>query len=416
MAEQDKQNIYTVTIDRMVYGGEAMGRLPDGRAVFIPFALPREKVDVRLTEEKRGHARGEIVQIIEESPDRISTPCGKHQACGGCHYQHIPYDLQIKFKKEILKDQLERIGKLVAPIVKDTIPSPKIWRYRNQVQFHINRVGKLGYYEPGTNRMVSPDDCPVAEEAIEEIVPQLKIDPESWIERVSLRVGIEDDVLLILEGSEDIPPEISIEDLPISAVYIGPGGLVHLAGSEYLVMEVLGRQFKVSAESFFQVNTVQTENLVKLILSYLPEKMDTFLELYSGVGLFSAFIAPKVSRLAAVEFSERAVDDFGSNLDEYDNVEVYQGKVEEILPHLDISPDAVLIDPPRAGLGRKTLSALLAKESPLILYVSCDPATLARDARYLVEGGYRLKEITPIDMFPQTYHIECVALMSRVDK
>jgi 23S rRNA (uracil1939-C5)-methyltransferase len=413
MVEQDKQKFYTVTLDRMVYGGDAMGRLPDGRAVFVPFTLPGEKVQVRLTEEKRGHAHGEVVQILEASPDRISTPCDQYKGCGGCHYQHIPYKLQLKFKKEILQDQLARIGKISDPPVRDTIPSPKEWRYRNQVQYHISLVGKLGFHEPGSNRVVSPDECPLADEAIEEIVPQLKIDPETWIERVNLRVGMEDDLLLILEGSEDIPPDISIEDLPISAVYFGPGGLVHLAGSEYLVMEVLERQFKVSAESFFQVNTMQAENLVKKVLSVLPEEMETFLELYSGVGLFSAFIAPRVRRLVAVESSERAVDDFGSNLDQYDHVEVYEGKVEEILPHLEIQPDAVLVDPPRAGLGREALAALLAKKSPYIIYVSCDPATLARDARYLVEGGYRLKEITPIDMFPQTYHVECVALLER---
>jgi 23S rRNA (uracil1939-C5)-methyltransferase len=410
MVKPENQTLYTVTFDRMVYGGDAMGRLPDGRAVFVPFALPGEKIEVRLIEEKKGHARGEIVQILLESPDRIPSPCAQNNACGGCHYHHIPYDLQLKYKKEILQDQLKRIGKLSDPRVRDMIPSPKTLRYRNQIQLHISREGKLGYYEPGTNRVVSPEECPLAEEAIQEIWPQLQIDPESWIEQVDLRVGMEDDLLLILEGSEDIPPEISIEDLPISAVYLGPGGLVHLAGSEYLVMEVLGKQFKVSAESFFQVNTLQAENLVNLVLSYLPEKMDTFLELYSGVGLFSAFIAPRASRLIAVEFSERAVDDFGYNLDEFDNVEVYEGKVEEILPHLDIRPDAVLVDPPRAGLGRDTLALLLAKDSPLIVYVSCDPATLARDVRYLVEGGYRLEEVTPVDMFPQTYHIESVSV------
>jgi 23S rRNA (uracil1939-C5)-methyltransferase len=410
MKEQDKGETFTVSLERLVYGGDAMGRLPDGRAVFIPFALPGEIVEVRLTEEKRGHARGEIVRILEESPDRIPSPCTKDNACGGCHYLHIPYELQLKFKKEILQDQLERIGKMANPMVKEPIPSPNPWRYRNQVQFHISRVGKLGYYEPRTNRVISPEVCPLAEEAIEEIWPQLQIDPESWIERVTLRVGMEDDVLLIMEGSEDIPPETSIEDLPISAVYLGPGGLVHLAGSEYLVMGVLGRQFKVSAESFFQVNTLQAENLVNIILSILPEQMDVFLELYSGVGLFSAFISPRVKRFVAVESSERAVDDFGCNLEEYDHVEVYQGKVEEILPHLDIKPDAVLVDPPRAGLGKETLAALLAKNSPLIVYVSCDPATLARDARFLVEGGYRLEESTPVDMFPQTYHIESASL------
>lgn len=387
-----------------------MGRLPDGRAVFVPAALPGETARVRLLEEKRGFARAELVEVLTPSPDRIPPRCPHFAACGGCHYQHLPYPLQLQAKQEILREQLERIGRMADPKVEAAVPSPKTWHYRNNVQFHVDPQGKLGFQEPNSNRVLPLSECPVAEEALNEIWPQLEIDPESGIERVSLRLGIGDDILLILEGSRPNAPEFSVEDLPLSAVYTGPEGLILLAGSEYILMEALDRQFKVSAESFFQINRGQAENVVKRLLADLELNGQTvILELYSGAGLFSAFLAPRVGRLIAVESSPSAADDFTVNLDEFDNVELYEAPVEAVLPGLDLRPDIILLDPPRAGLGQKAIEAMLPLKAPVLAYVSCDPATLARDARFLIEGGYTLDQITPFDMFPQTHHIESIS-------
>jgi 23S rRNA (uracil1939-C5)-methyltransferase len=402
--------IFTVTLDTLVYGGDAMGRLPDGRAVFVPFTLPGEIVRVRLLEEKRGFARGEVVDIVQASPDRITPRCAHYAACGGCHYQHMPYERQLAVKTEIVRDQLQRIGNLQNPLVEPIVPSPKVWNYRNNVQFHLTREGKLGFQEPNSNRVVAVEECVLCEDALNEIWPQIEFDPGVGIDRASLRVGVEDEILLILEGPEENAPEFSVEELPISAVYLGAAGMLLLAGSEYLIMEAGGRQYKVSARSFFQVNQGQAENLLQHVLDNVDLQPDaTVLELYSGVGLFSAFLAERAGRLVAVEESPSSASDFEVNLDAFDNVELYEAPAELALPGLDLRPDLLLVDPPRSGLGRKVVQAVIATAAPRIVYISCDPATLARDARYLVEAGYHLEKITPFDMFPQTFHIETVS-------
>jgi 23S rRNA (uracil1939-C5)-methyltransferase len=387
-----------------------MGRLPDGRAVFVPYGLPGETVRIRLVEEKRGHARGELLEIVEASPERIPPRCTPYAACGGLHYQHIPYERQLEYKRAIVRDQLERIGRLPDFPVEPVVPSPKTWNYRNHIQFHLTPEGRLGFVEPGSNRVITAEECPLAEETLNLVWPQLQIDPQSGLERVSLRLGMDADVLLILEGYELKPPEFSVEDLPVSAVYMSPAGPILLAGSDHLSMEALERRFKVSAGSFFQVNTLQAEAIVRYMLETTPLAPDIeLLELYSGVGLFSAFLAPQVGRLVAVESELSSTDDFAVNLDEFDNVELYEATIEQALPLLEIQPQVILADPPRAGLSQRVIKALLRLGAPDFCYVSCDPATLARDARFLIEGGYTLESIVPFDMFPQTYHIETVS-------
>jgi 23S rRNA (uracil1939-C5)-methyltransferase len=403
--------VFTITIDKLVYGGDGMGRLPDGRAVFVPFTLPGEMVMARLVEEKRGHARAELVDVLVPSPVRIEPRCPDYEACGGCHYQHMSYETQLDVKRIIVRDQLERLAGLPNFPVEFVVPSKETWNYRNHIQLHVSPEGKLGYQFRQTNQVVPLKDCTLAEPPIDEIWPQLEVDPDSGLERVGLRLGAEEEILLVLEGSDASPPEFSVEDLPLSAVYLGPAGEILLAGSNYLEMEVRQRRFKVSARSFFQVNTFQAENLVEHVLGLIDPSVDkNLLELYSGVGLFSAFLAPRLDRLSAVESSPWANEDFGENLDEFDNVELYEASVEEALPAVNVYPDIVLTDPPRAGMGRRTLESLVGKKAKKIVYVSCDPATLARDAKTLVEKGYILQNITPFDMFPQTFHIETVSL------
>jgi 23S rRNA (uracil1939-C5)-methyltransferase len=234
------------------------------------------------------------------------------------------------------------------------------------------------------------------------------------LERIHLRQGVEEDTILVLESSEEQLPEISVEDLSISVVYRGPGGNQVLAGSEYVVMEALGHDFRVSAGSFFQVNTPQAAAMI----SYLVEELqvntsDTVLDIYAGVGFFSAFLAPLAERLIAIESSETACEDFTINLNEFDNVELYQATAEEALPELEVHPQVIIVDPPRTGVSRQAMDNILAMSPEILAYVSCDPATLARDARRLIEDGYFLKEITPFDLFPQTYHIESLSFWTK---
>jgi len=408
---------FTLTLDRWAYGGESIGRLPDGRALFVPFTMPGETVRVRLTEEKRGFARGELLEVLEASPQRIEPRCKHYRNCGGCHYQHLPYALQLQAKTEILEDQLSRIGKmdpeLVETICRPAVPSPQAWNYRNYVQFHLDSEGRLGFQAADTDRLVPVEECHLPEESILQIWQQLDLAPVPELRRVGLRAGAEDEVMLILESNSDEGLEFEL-DIPLAAVMLGPNSTHVLSDSPDLPMTVLGNEFRVSARSFFQVNTPMAEAMVSHLLEILPLRHDSVvLDVYCGVGLFSTFIAPKVGRLIGIEMAESAVDDFAYNLDAYEHIEVYQAAAEDVLPELEVQPDVVLVDPPRAGLEKAALDAILAMGTETLAYVSCDPATLSRDARRLIAGGYQLTQITPFDLFPQTYHIESISLFTR---
>jgi 23S rRNA (uracil1939-C5)-methyltransferase len=415
----EDSKIHEVTLTTLTYGGEAMGRLVDpltgasGRAVFIPFGLPGERVSVRLTDEKKNFARGEIIEILEASPDRIEAKCKHFGECGGCHYQNLAYEKQLTAKTEVLIDQLKRIGKIENPPVKPMVASPKPWNYRNHVQFSLDREGKLGFQKSNSNRVIPITECHMPEASINEFWPQLEFEPETNIERVSLRAGVDDDLLMVLESESPEPPELEIE-AGISIAHVYEENTVVIAGNDHIVIRVLDRDFKVSAASFFQVNTAMAEKMVEHLLANLPvSKAATLLDVYCGVGLFSAFFAPKCGRVIGIESSESSCEDFAVNLDEFDNVELYEGFAEEILQHLEIQPDIILVDPPRAGLDKQVVDGIFNLNPQKIAYVSCDPSTLARDAARLINAGYTLKEVTPFDLFPQTYHIESISIFER---
>ncbi|MRS04913.1 class I SAM-dependent RNA methyltransferase, partial [bacterium] len=332
------------------------------------------------------------------------------------HYQHLSYADQLRFKQEIVKDQLKRIGKFTEPPVEPILASPNEWNYRNTVQFHLSPKGKPGYKQANSNQIVEISECHLPMPAINATWPQLGIEPSSGVDRITLREGIDGDLMLGLEGNSDSAPEFEV-DFPVSAVYLGNQSEILLSGEPYTWMRVKERDFMVSAGSFFQVNLPQAEKMVELVLKFLdPKPADTILDGYCGVGLFSAFIAPKVKKVIGIELSESACSDYAQNMDEFDNVELYVGLAEQILPSLKANPNKVVVDPPRAGLDKSVLDAILKITPELIAYVSCDPSTLARDARRFVENGYELTSVIPIDLFPQTYHIECIALFSSCAK
>jgi 23S rRNA (uracil1939-C5)-methyltransferase len=410
---------HEVTIQTLTYGGDGLGRLADGRAVFVPFVLPDERVQLKLVEEKRNYARAELVEVLEPSPKRIQARCTHFGVCGGCHYQHMPYAEQLKAKKDVLRDQLERIGKLENPPINETVPCSSEWNYRNHVQFHLTNQGKLGYVEAGQAPGVFPvRECHLPEPSIDQLWPQLEFDPETGLERVSLRSGTSDELMLVLETDELEAPEVSVE-AGISVVHLVEDDALVLAGDDYLVTEIAPptggekRAFKVSAASFFQVNTEMAGKMVAHLIEHLPLPVKTILDVYCGAGLFSAYLAPHCQHLVGIEVSPSACEDFTVNLDEFDHVELYEAPAEDVLPALDLHPDIVLVDPPRAGLDRRALDGILALGAGTLAYVSCDPSTLARDAARLVKGGYQLVEVTPFDLFPQTYHIESISIFHK---
>ena len=274
----------------------------------------------------------------------------------------------------------------------------------------------MGYVGAGTTSaqgIIPIIECHLPDASINSLWPQLEFELELNIERVSLRAGKDDDLMLVLESDSPDAPELEIE-AEISVAHVYEDNAVVIAGNGHIVIHVLDRDFRVSAASFFQVNTVMAEKMVHHLLSYLPvSPITTLLDAYCGVGLFSAFLAPKYEHVIGIESSPSACEDFAVNLDEFDNVELYEGLAEDIILYLEVKPDVILVDPPRTGLEKLVVDGLLKLNPRVIAYVSCDPSTLARDAARLINGGYRLKDVTPFDLFPQTYHIESISLFER---
>ena len=406
-------DLLTVKLEKLTYGGDALGHLSDGRAVFVPFGLPGETVSLRILEEKRGHVRAELVEVLEASPERSVPVCKHYGTCGGCHYQHMAYPAQLSAKTGILRDQLIRIGKIENPPMEAMIPCPREFNYRNHVQFHLTAEGRPGYVDVTGRNVLPVTECHLPEPALNEVWPRLEFEPGLGLERVALRLGEDDSILLTLESEQADMPGLELE-ADLSVVHLSGGDPVVMAGENHLVMPVNGRRFHISAGSFFQVNTAMAGKMVNHLLECLPAGAgSTLLDVYCGVGLFSAFFAGRVGRLVGIEAAPSACGDFAINLDEYNNVELYEAAAEETLPVLTVQSCTAIVDPPRAGLEKRALDALVALEPTHIAYVSCDPSTLARDAARLIAAGYHLTRVTPFDLFPQTYHIESISLFEK---
>jgi len=340
-----QSSTFDLRLEKFAYGGDALGRLADGRAAFVPFALPGETVRARSVEEKRGHVRAELIEVLEPSPERIPPKCQHFGTCGGCHYQHMPYAAQLRAKEAILRDQLVRIGHIENPPVRPIVPSPLEWNYRNHVQFHLTAEGKLGFVDltpapsprrRGERNIIPISECHLPEPALNALWPQLEFEPGSSLERVSLRLGVDEEVMLILESES--PPVMEIE-AGISVVHLNEDDAVVIAGNDHIFIRVKDRDFKVSAGSFFQVNTAIAKKMVEHLLTCIPVSLSTtLLDVYCGVGLFSAFLASHIGRLIGIESSPSACEDFAANLDEFENVELYEAPAEDVLPVLGHAP------------------------------------------------------------------------------
>jgi len=400
----------------MAHGGSAVGRY-EGRAVFVPYVLPGERVRARITQEKERFAHAEAVELITRSPARVDPPCPYFGPgrCGGCHWQHIAYEQQLEYKRAIVVDQLERIGKLRAPTVRPTIPSPSPWGYRAHMTFTVTPEGALGFYSDDNSHLVPVDECHILNPALRELIARLNLEG-SAVSRVRLQAGSDPaDRMIILEIEGEDAPEVLI-NLPGVSVNLltGDNEPINLIGSPYAFYTVAGRSFRVTAGGFFQVNPPVAEVLVEEVLRRLDlQGGESVLDLYSGVGLFTAFIAGRAAFVTSVESYPPAVGDADANLAEFENVDLIEGSVEAVLSDLAEPFDSVVVDPPRTGLGPRVTSRLAKMAPRRIVYVSCDPATFARDAAELARAGYRLLDVQPVDMFPQTFHIECVSTLER---
>jgi 23S rRNA (uracil1939-C5)-methyltransferase len=406
-----------IEIEKMVYGGDGLGHLEDGRAVFVPFVMPGEKALVNLTEVSGRFARAELQELLSASAQRVTPPCPHFGVCGGCHYQHMSATAQAQTKLEILGDQLQRIAHLVNPPLRGIVSGKQQFHYRNQLQFHPGPDGSLAFMDLRGSQPVKIQECLLGMAGISEIWPQIDLGQGLELKRVILREDSFGEVMLILEDDGFEAPELEV-DLPISVAYQGADGrALTLAGTDRLSYLIEGREFTVSPESFFQVNLEIASALVQRVLQLTaPTSPSRVVELYSGVGLFSAFLAGTAGALTAIESSPSACFDFALNLEAFENVSLYEGAVERILPALVPElhqPDLVVLDPPRAGLHPAAREALLKLQPAAIAYVSCDPSTLARDLKAITGSGYELASVEVFDMFPQTYHLESLSYLQR---
>lgn len=403
--------VITLELHDLAYGGDAVGR-HEGQVVFVPAGIPGETVEVEIVERHKNYLRGRLMRVLSPASARVEPACPYFGTCGGCQWQHIRYEDQLAFKRAIVASELERTGKQQDPVVQPMLGMENPWGYRNHIQLVVDESGKVGYQAARSHDVVPVERCPIAHPLLVEMSEALEIDPDI-AQRVSLRAGINTgERMMILEGADPTPPALEV-DMPISVLYISDDGqLTVLAGDSFFHERLAGRLWQISGPSFFQVNTVQAEHLVETVGRYLaPQPGESLLDAYCGVGTLSLPFAARMGYVLGIESSPWSIDDALVNAEGEEDVDLVEGTVEEVLPGWDQNFDAVVLDPPRAGVAPEALAGIVQVHPKRIVYVSCDPTTLARDVAQFSEAGYALVEVQPIDMFPQTYHIECVALM-----
>ena len=408
-------DIFELTLDVMAYGGEAIGRYND-KAIFVPYTIPGERVRVEVVEDNPRYAKARLVEVLDPSPARIEPLCPYfgQDGCGGCQFQHIAYPVQVQIKGLVVLDQLRRIGKFEEPPVLEPIADESGWEYRNHVRFRTTEEGRPGFFAANSHRVIPVDDCLIMDPRLRDLYTALDmLQPD--VEQMELRTGTATgDLMLLLQTFDEESPTLEV-DFPISIVQVRHDTVgAPLIGLDYIKEVVNDREFRISATSFYQVNTPQAGKLVDLVLAALDlSGYEKVLDAYCGMGLFTAFLSQAAGFVTGIELNAASIADARQNLVDADNVRFLEGQVEEILPTLEEKIDAAVLDPPRTGLERAALDALVASNPRRIAYVSCDPATLSRDARRLVALGYQLEWVQPVDLFPQTYHIENVALFTR---
>ncbi len=383
----------SVTLEEIAYEGGVLAR-HDDKVIFADYGIPGEEVVVEVDRERKGVAMGRVVEVLSPDDDRIDPPCPYFGVCGGCQWQHIVYSRQLELKAHIVREQLRRVGKFEDSPVSPTLGADDPWAYRNHARFSVNREGELGFVSRHGRRFLRIDRCLIMHPWVNETLAGLQ-DRCPGLHQVAIRYGVN-------TGEALIHPDISAIEPSLPS------------GQRHYHEELAGGRFRISGASFFQTNTAQAEKLVDLVRQRLRlSGGELLLDAYAGVGTFAVALAPHARRIIAIEESAAAVDDTMANIAGSPNVQYFKAKVETLLPDLAERPDALILDPPRQGCHPKTLELIIALSPARIVYVSCDPATLAHDLRLLADGGYTIEDVTPVDMFPHTSHIECVATLIR---
>ena len=452
-----KNDEVEIDIIGMNHDGEGVGRA-EGYTLFVPGALPGEKVRVKVLKTKKQYGYAKLLDIVEQSPDRIAAPCPIYDKCGGCQLQHMDYAAQLGWKRQLVVDNLVRIGKLNVSTdpesegqgitVLPTLGMSEPWRYRNKAQVPIGVTeGGLvgGFYAKGSHRIIDMEACLIQHENNDEIVAHVKAigrklgitayDEETGqgllrhvVVKVAFRTG-EMMVVLVTNGAKipnvdtwiaeitkAMPSVTSIcHNINTQQTNVIFGDKTNVLWGKEVIYDYIGDvKFAISARSFYQVNPVQTEVLYGKTLDYAGlTGAETVIDAYCGIGTISLFLAQHAKRVYGVEIVPEAIEDAKANaeLNGMSNVEFEVGASEDVIPRWKeqgITPDVIVVDPPRKGCDPRLLETILAMQPERVVYVSCNPSTLARDLRVLEDGGYRTVEVQPVDMFPHTTHIETV--------
>lgn len=439
---------YIVDITGTGSSGEGVGKV-NGFTIFIKGAIEGEKVKAKIIKKTKSYAIGRLEEIVLESAERVTPVCSIYKKCGGCNMQHISYKKQLDIKRKKVEDSLKRIGKLDNIEVNETLGMENPYRYRNKVILPIGRENeeiKIGFYEPRSHNIIDMDICHIQHE----IADKLSFIIRKWIKEnnislnnlrnMMIRYGFKTkEAMLVLVTQEEkikgIDKLIKIvnESLPEvksivqninnknTNVVLGKKCKT-LWGKDTIEDYIDNLKFTISPLSFFQVNPAQTEILYNKALEYANlTSNEIVFDAYCGTGTISLFLAEKAKKVYGVEIIEEAIKNAIENakINGIENTEFFVGEAEKVIPSLinkEVNPDVVVIDPPRKGCDAKLLSAIGEAKPKRIVYVSCDPATLARDVKILCDLGYGIDKVQPVDMFPMTSHVECVVLMSRVEK
>jgi 23S rRNA (uracil1939-C5)-methyltransferase len=424
-----------------VFQGDGLGRLPDGRVIFVPLTVPGDEVEVRLEETRGDFARGRLVRILSPSPVRIEPLCPYFGTCGGCQWQHVAPDAQREWKQRMLQELLTRVGKLGDVPMAPPIAPAGAWEYRARAQLKIIGGARpcIGFHQRETNRVVDIERCPLLDPRLNGVLSTLRRmrHPsffslfqglrEAWIAAgtgtgevlVSLFAKVQDRAalrLLLHALAEKVPGVVGV--LLLNGDPREDPHVVDHAGKCELSEQVGGARFCVGPTAFFQVNGQAAAALTGLLENAAGlTGQERVLELFCGVGPFTVPLSRQAREVVGIESHRGAVADGMANLRENGcaNARILQGQAEQILPGLgrEKAWDVVVLDPPRAGCSRRLLDEIASLRPRRVLYVSCDPSTLARDLDVLVRAGLRLVSLQPVDLFPQTFHLETVAVLER---
>ena len=451
-----KDEYHEVEIEGLGHEGEGVGRVNDF-TVFVPYALPGDRVKAKIIKVKNTYSYARIVNIIEPSKYRIDPACTVFFKCGGCQLQHLDYAQQLVLKRQLVIDNLERIGKFDNIKVNKTIGMETPMRYRNKMQLPVgnSRTGSIniGFYAHKTHDIIETDTCYIQPHINEEIIRIIR----QWMEEKKItaydeqtgkglirhiytRIGFKtEEIMVVLVTNRRKIPNIKdlintltkinknivsiVQNINLekSNVILGKENIL-LWGKDTITDFIGDIKFNISPISFYQINPLQTEILYNKVTEYAQlTGEETVFDLYCGIGTISLFLAQKAKKVIGVEIIPQAITDakHTAKINNINNVEFYAGAVEETIPHLykkGYMADVVVVDPPRKGCDEELLKTIIDMKVGRIVYVSCNPSTLARDLRILADNSYQIKEIQPVDMFPHTSHVECVVLMSRVEK